>query len=461
MPKSAPRGVQAKAAGIARAPPPPPGEEEAEDDEDEYDPFAEMPAPHVAPKAKAAQSKAAQPKSKPLPPWRQAKGKPLPPPASIQRQRDLQARAAAAAERIAGTVPPPLPMPKLVPLSAMLWGQRAVKGVGKGGKGKGVAKAPVQGFAKGALAKAPVQGFAKGAAKGALAKAKAKALVVPRPRPPPPPDPRKGLKEEPIVPENLNEMAVAEAAADWANNRGPSRTMLAAARFVEQKVKGSDGAKATASAPAAVEPAWKKRKLEAQKPAAPVFRPELLAKAPANLQTCRSLLLFLEKKLDEKEAERPPVKGPQALHPLMFLVAGIAGRLAGVAEKSGWDARAKRVLDIAAASTEIEGVAALAAAKKRLEGLQEEVKKKLKEKGEEGTLEVLVAERQAWEQARLKRSWLAWCAQLLRAREAALLAEADGAAVPAVGGHKKTIGAVEVLQAILAGDLPPGASARA
>merc|ERR1712151_1036451 len=83
------------------------------------------------------------------------------------------------------------------------------------------------------------------------------------------------------------------------------------------------------------------------------FSPELLAKAPTSIQTCRSLLLFLNRKLEAVVPPVPMVGGPQDLRTRLETHADNAGRLDALRSHSGWDARAKRVLDIAATAKSV------------------------------------------------------------------------------------------------------------
>jgi len=255
-------------------------------------------------------------------------------------------------------------------------------------------------------------------------------------------------------------------AEDLSQRRGPSRRQLAAAKIVEAYFKPSAAVveKGTPSRTAANDkvpgPAVKKRKL--QQPAAPIgpnFGEELLAKAPAAIQTCRSLQLFLDKKLEEKEADAPELKGPESIQERLKLLASLLGRIASVEEKSGWDARAKRVLDISQASKTDAGQVTIANVKTKVESLRSDLSKELKKANEAGggfedDPDVLVSERKAWEHARLRRGWLGWCSRLLKAREAILLAKADGKK-PDAGSHAgKQLGTSDILEALLEGKTP-------
>lgn len=184
-------------------------------------------------------------------------------------------------------------------------------------------------------------------------------------------------------------------------------------------------------------------------PEAPLrgFAAELLEKTPSTLQTCRSLLLFLDKKLEGQTPEAPAVGGPEELRAQLEAQADGAGRVASVRQTSGWDARAKRVLDITATAKSAAGEAALKALQEHLDASAKELESKLKELGQ--TVEALTKERQAWAQEGLRRSWLSWCAKLLRAREAKLLLEIEKADEDEPEEPGMT--AIEILEALLSG----------
>lgn len=367
-------------------------------EEDEYDPFAEEPAEKL--RGDHAAAKASKPKA--VPPWRQKEaGSPSVPPAPV-----AAARAAEALE------------PKAAP------------------------------WAKPALGPQEVVERPEGAAAEVTVERSGGTISAP------------AAQVQPQL-----QQTVAATALDWLSKRGPSRRQVAAAKIAEEYFKpstskpssavisegGSGGSKASETG--ASTPAAKRRRKEELIG----FSEELLSKAPASLQTCRSLLLFLEKKLDEKVATPPAVSGPQALQAKLESYAALAGRLESLAEKGGWDARAKRVLDLAAVAQAKSTEASMTEAKTRIKSLATELSSGLKDEAG-GRLEALVAERRTWEQVRLRRGWLAWCARLLRAKEAALLAEAEGrkevaASSTSVGGPK-LLGAAEVLEALLAGEDP-------
>ncbi|CAE7472900.1 unnamed protein product [Symbiodinium natans] len=175
------------------------------------------------------------------------------------------------------------------------------------------------------------------------------------------------------------------------------------------------------------------------------FTKELLEKTPSTLQTCRSLLVFLEKKLEAAGAEPPAVTGPEALRPRLATHAESLGRLETLRAPTGWDARAKRVLDIAAIAASAPGEAALGALQEALQKESKELQEELKETSE--TLENLLMERKAWAKEAVRRDWLSWCERLLKAREAKLLAELgekdDASEILNTG--------VDILEALVAG----------
>lgn len=175
------------------------------------------------------------------------------------------------------------------------------------------------------------------------------------------------------------------------------------------------------------------------------FVKELLHKTPSTLQTCRSLLVFLEKKLEATLPEPPAVGGPEGLRPRLATHAESLGRMETLRAPSGWDARAKRVLDIAAIAASAPGEAALKALQEALQKESQELQEKLKESSE--TLENILTERRAWAKDAVRRDWLTWCGRLLKAREAKLLAE--------LGEKEETSEilntGVDILEALVAG----------
>jgi len=321
---------------------------------------------------------------------------------------------------LASIVPKPLPLPGMVPLPSDMMAQ--VGGVGRG------RKRPLVG---GQVARVPKQ--ARGpptprAAAGAVSAENGAGAVI---------------------------EGTAEAAAKWLSRKGPSRRQMAAAKIAEAYFQPEKAREKTDERKAGDSEAPPVKRQRAD--VAPVtFTAELLSKAPASLQTCRSLLMFLTKKLEEKPAEPPAAKGPAALCSRLEAHCTLAARLAALMEKSGWDARAKRVLDLGAAAKSPSGEAALNTVREKLESERKKLAADVKAGGENGDFEALFAERQAWDQAQFKRGWLAWCAHVLKVQESKLLAEAGGkdpSGSNSVIG--KEFGAVDVLHALLEGKLPP------
>ncbi|CAJ1449534.1 unnamed protein product [Effrenium voratum] len=148
------------------------------------------------------------------------------------------------------------------------------------------------------------------------------------------------------------------------------------------------------------------------------FVKELLDKAPSSLQTCRSLLVFLDKKA-EAVPEKPAMGGPEDLRARLEAHAESLGRLDALRATSGWDARAKRVLDISATAASVPGEAALGALQEALTKESQELQKKLKESGQE--LEEVLKDQRAWAKELLRRDWIIWCGRLLRVQEQKLL----------------------------------------
>lgn len=179
------------------------------------------------------------------------------------------------------------------------------------------------------------------------------------------------------------------------------------------------------------------------------FAKDILEKVPDNAQTIRSLLQFLEKKLQGETPAAPEVGGPKELRSCLEAHADKVGRLSALRATSGWDARAKRVLDVVAAVKTAAGGAVLEAAEKGLEKAKPELEKQLKEKNESG-LDASVEKRVAWAKDSLKREWLLWCSRLLRAREAALAK--DGAKEPATAGKAPSLTFVAIIEALLSGE---------
>lgn len=197
---------------------------------------------------------------------------------------------------------------------------------------------------------------------------------------------------------------------------------------------------AAAGAAAAEAPAGKRRR------GAAAFAPAVLAGAPGSLQSCRSLLRFLERKLQAPPAPAPEPDGPSDLRELLAAHAERAGRLAAFGEPAAWDARARRALDVPAAAASGPGAAELAAAGRLAESSEAELAQELKERGEVD-VNTLIKERAAWAKECVRREWFDWCACLLRVQEASLLA---GGKAPVAPHERGGVGVLDVLKALLA-----------
>jgi len=220
----------------------------------------------------------------------------------------------------------------------------------------------------------------------------------------------------------------------------PKRTRIdAASERAKKYFKASSDEKSAAQKDAG---AGGKRKAAE---AVATFAQEVLDKAPATLQTCRSLLLFLDKKLETPLVSAPGCTGPDDMRVRLDAYADDTGRIEGL-RAGGWDARAKRILDIGAVATSPAGEALLKAADQALETTKPNIEKDLRERGEK-VLEDLIAERKKWAQESVRRDFLSWCAKVLRAREAALLKDSEEAASNTTGGH----GPLAIFEAILKG----------
>jgi hypothetical protein len=184
--------------------------------------------------------------------------------------------------------------------------------------------------------------------------------------------------------------------------------------------------------------------------AAVAFTQEVLDKAPATLQTCRSLLLFLNKKLEGPLAKAPSCGGPEDLRERLESYADDAGRTDGL-RAGGWDARAKRIVDIGAVTKSSVGEALLNAADQALEKAKLDLEKGLGDRGEK-ELGDIVSERKKWAQENVRQDFYSWCAKVLRAREATLLRdgceESNGAANTQTG-KSGGLGPAGIFEAIL------------
>jgi len=244
--------------------------------------------------------------------------------------------------------------------------------------------------------------------------------------------------------------AAANEAESWLKRGGPSKAdqreraaEMAEQYFVRSRTHILDVDSDTEEGPAA-----KKAKVAE----AFNFAPEVLEKAPDNVQTLRSLLQFLEKKLQAELPAAPDVGGPQELKTRLEAHADRAGRLAALRATSGWDARAKRVLDISGTAKTPAGGKALEGAEKSLETAKAELEKQLKEKGEAGlTLDSCMEKRTDWAKDCLKRDWLTWCSRLCQARETLLMKAKDGEApkLSVVAGQGPALSAITILERLL------------
>lgn len=189
----------------------------------------------------------------------------------------------------------------------------------------------------------------------------------------------------------------------------------------------------------------------------PTYTPEVLAKAPDNLQTCRSLLEFFDKKKESLTKPAVEIEIAADLKPRMARIADMGGIVSGLRRPGGWDARAKRIFDLSKLLESDESKAALKAAEERRAKLIEEIEKELLERGlNDKPLEELCKERAAWADDQTRREWIAWCARIARVKEAALIAtaaegeEKKKPSVPALGQPLSPLG---VLEAMLEGKL--------
>lgn len=172
---------------------------------------------------------------------------------------------------------------------------------------------------------------------------------------------------------------------------------------------------------------------------------EVLDKAPDNAQTCRSLQVFLEKKLQKELPAAPDVSGPDTLKNSLEAHADGLGRLHALQSTSGWDARAKRALDIVAVTKTPAAEKVLDAASKDLEKGKSQLEKLLKDHGDGSKLEACVEKRVAWMKDWLQREGLFWCLKVLRARDASLTGES------VVTGSKE-MGYIDILEVLLSGE---------
>merc|ERR1711924_102977 len=141
---------------------------------------------------------------------------------------------------------------------------------------------------------------------------------------------------------------------------------------------------------------------------------------------------------------------PKELQSRLAAYADKVGRLSQLRATSGWDARAKRILDIAAVIKTAPGGAVVEAAEKALGKATTDLEKQLKEKKDESGLDACVEKRVAWVKDCLKREWLLWCSRPLGAREAALAK--DAAKEPAAVAKSPALSSVAIVEKLLSGE---------
>jgi len=245
--------------------------------------------------------------------------------------------------------------------------------------------------------------------------------------PPRPGDTTKGAVLNPPVVETMpparrppqtsfrdEEFKLTAGAAQWFQRGvGSSRVEAAAAlaqEYFKQSASESEGP-------------WRKRHRKEPKP---VLARSLLSEAPSVVQTCRSLLLYVNKQLDADVPLPPAIEAPKELLARLEEYADRFGRRSAVCTESrGWDARAKRVFDLGKAVASIPGREAVDRADKRLKFTGEILEKELKDRGEV-CLEKMTASRSEWAKGFTRLEWLMWVARILEARETDLLREGGG-----------------------------------
>eukprot|EP00928_Gymnodinium_smaydae_P028464 TRINITY_DN216_c0_g5_i1.p1 TRINITY_DN216_c0_g5~~TRINITY_DN216_c0_g5_i1.p1 ORF type:complete len:636 (-),score=172.90 TRINITY_DN216_c0_g5_i1:97-2004(-) len=412
-----------------------------EEDEPEYDPFSEAPAEHLAEGVDSQISKLVKA-------------------AQAECQRSVQTLQVVRAGMLSTLSVPPASGVSLAAMKGILPQavSRAVAFARPRAKFGGVSKVPPTQLSSGAdKGKGKGKGKSKGKGKGKHGARAADAL--------------KAAKEAALLAADValaaSDDATARkstkaATASWLSRGNASkRRMDEGAQLAKEyfsakaDAKADDksaGPSAAAAAPSSG-PAAKRARggRSAEEPQREVFARALMEKAPPAVQTCRSLLTFLEKKIAGAEAP-PAVVGPQDLQVRLETYSRLKGRLQGLRATSGWDARAKRVLDIVDCANSAPGKALLTEEETSLEALSKELAQVLKERGEKD-LDASTEQRCAWEREAVKREWFSWCAKLLRSQEARLLETGDAKAAAAAEGDEPAgaIGAVDVLQAILVG----------
>lgn len=197
------------------------------------------------------------------------------------------------------------------------------------------------------------------------------------------------------------------------------------------------------------------------------FAADLLACAPASLQSCRSLAEGLRRKLAAPPPPAPSIGGPPEIATALASHAERAGRLLALRSPTGWDARARRVLEVTAWAATPGGQAALEAAERAAAEEAVALQTKLAAAAA-GDLEALTRDRREWAKAGAVREWWAWCVALLRRRERDLLAAmarlgsrvqllAPPAASSERGAADNALTMADIAVALLAGGRgPPG-----
>eukprot|EP00930_Biecheleria_cincta_P044939 TRINITY_DN30968_c0_g1_i1.p1 TRINITY_DN30968_c0_g1~~TRINITY_DN30968_c0_g1_i1.p1 ORF type:complete len:584 (+),score=87.53 TRINITY_DN30968_c0_g1_i1:163-1914(+) len=159
-----------------------------------------------------------------------------------------------------------------------------------------------------------------------------------------------------------------------------------------------------------------------------LFTPELLDRAPTSAVSCKSFLMFLDRLLGKAELSAPTIQCAADMCSRLTDYADCVGRLAGLKAFASWEKRAKRALDLTSTMASAVGIKTLRAAEVSVEHERIQLDLQLRDRCE-CSLESLLCERVAWAQQHVRREWLAWCVQILKAREASLLSvpsHADG-----------------------------------
>lgn len=226
------------------------------------------------------------------------------------------------------------------------------------------------------------------------------------------------------------------------DNRGAGRIQKAAALAQEYFVPSKDEAQKGGPAP-------KRQKTDA---GSVMFAFNVLEKVPANLQTVRCLLPFLEKKL-QVALPAAPEAGPEDLRARLHAHAHQVGRLSSLRAASGWDARAKRILDMPAVLTSLAVGSLLEDVDKAVDRTRGELGKELEERGEL-SLDFCLEKRIAWERHGFQLDYFRWCWHLLKAREVALT-NASGSNDPkeqTEASNHKQLSFICIVERLLAGE---------